>query len=254
VSAELRDGPAFAEQSNPMGQSMTLRAAALTLIALAGTASADDAPQPDPSPYPAPPPPDPAQQPQPYYPPPQQYPQQYPPPQPYPYGYAPMPAPVPDPTLDGPKSTGTGVVLSLAGTFGLPLLAAALSGSSEDSNNQNDDLVTGMLITSAVLGPSVGRMYAGDFLTVGLGLRALAMTMILVGVHSDSISTDDEIGYVVGGSLLLIGGGIADFAGIGRSVRDYNFEFAKARVAPMVVPTSGPNGMTGATVGLTGSF
>ena len=156
-----------------------------------------------------------------------------------------MPAPV-----DGPKNTGTGVVLSLAATFGPPLLASAIAGGNE---SRNENLLLGLLISSAVIGPSAGRIYAGDFLTVGLGVRAAAMTAILVGANSDG-STDDRIGYILVGSLALIGGGIADFAGIGSSVRDYNFEYAKRTMMPVVAPTMGPNGTTGAQIGLAGTF
>lgn len=110
-------------------------------------------PEPPPQPYPQP-------QPQPY--PPQQYPPQYPPQ----YGYQPAPYYTPAaPVIDGPKSTGTAVGLSLGATFVPPLVASVIAG---DNENRNDTLIYGLLISSAVIGPSAGRIYAGDFFTVGL--------------------------------------------------------------------------------------
>lgn len=79
------------------------------------------------------------------------------------------------------------------------------------------------------------------------------MTAILVGAHSDS-SRDDAIGYIVFGSLALLGGAIADIAGTGAAVREYNFEHAKRTMMPMVAPTMGPNGTTGAQLGVSGRF
>ncbi len=158
--------------------------------------------------------------------------------------------PMQDPTLVGPKHTGTAVMLSLAATFGPPLLASVVVG---DNENRNDDVLWTLLITSAVLGPSAGRIYAGDFFTIGLGVRAAAVAVMMIGVNSNT-SGEDELGYVVLGSLALIGGGIADFAGLTGAVRDYNFEHAKKQIVPMVGPTAGPNGPSGVQIGLAGSF
>lgn len=225
-----------------------MKLAVFGLIALSSTLAAaqpappDPAPQPDPAPYPEPPPqPYPPPQPQPY--PPQQYPPQY--------GYQPAPYYTPmAPVIDGPKSTGTAVGLSLGATFIPPLVASAIAG---DNENRNDTLVYGLLIASAVIGPSAGRIYAGDFFTAGLGIRAAGMTAILVGANGDR-STDDAVGYIVLGSLALLGGAIADIAGTGAAVREYNFEHAKRTMMPMVAPTMGPNGTTGAQLGMSGTF
>ncbi len=225
---------------------------ALTLISLATSiAAAQPAPPPagEPPPYPAPPP----QQPQPTYPAPT-----YPQPQPYPQQYAPPPAPyavpyapMPEPTLDGPKHTGTGVLLSLGATLLPPILLGALAN--ENDSDGDDDFAIGVLLTTALLGPSAGHLYANDFLTVGLGIRAASLAMILIGINAD-VDRDDEIGYIVIGTLGLIGGGIADIATVGGAVRDYNFEHAKKTLSPMVAPGRNADGTTHLRIGLTGSF
>ena len=193
---------------------MKLGVYALTLISLATSlAAAQPAPQPgpqpappgEPPPYPVPPP----QQPQPTYPAPT-----YPQPQPYPQQYAPPPAPyavpyapMPEPTLDGPKHTGTGVLLSLGATILPPILLGALANEDDGSGDDDDDFVIGVLLTTALLGPSAGHLYANDFFTVGLGIRAASLAVILIGINSNA-DRDDEVGYVVLGTLGLIGGGI----------------------------------------------
>ncbi len=237
-------------------------ALALTLLAFATTASAQPAPAPQPAPQPQPPPqpqpyPDPAQAPYPQpYPQPAPYPvpppQNHPAPAPYgappPYGYAYAPMPMQAPMVDGPKSTGTAVALSLGATLGLPLLMAAVAG------DGNDDFLIAGLIVAGVLGPSAGKIYAGDFLSVSLGVRAAGMAMILVGVNSDS-STDEEISFIVLGTFAVIGGAIGELAGLGGAVRDSNFEHAKRTMSPTVAPVVDARGnASGMQVGLVGNF
>lgn len=108
-----------------------------------------------------------------------------------------------------------------------------------------------MLLASALVGPSAGHIYAGNFFTLGLGIRAAGLTSILIGASSGG---DDGIGLIVLGSIAAVSGAIADFAGLGRAVSDYNFEYHRRRIVPTVAPVVDAGGSMRPVAGLAGTF
>lgn len=216
------------------------RGAVLSVVLLSSTvARADDY-------YPEPLPPDPA--PAPTYAPPT-YPPTYPPP-PHAPLVAPQPYISPADVEDGPKSPMAAGLLSFGATVGVPILAAAMYGDSDGDHNE-DEMLT-IMTTSALIGPSIGHLYAGKLITPGLGVRAVGYLLTMAAFESSS--GEDGLGLAVIGISCIVGGAIHDIATAGRSAREYNFEHAKRTLAPTLAPVT-TNGQTaGVQVGLAGNF
>jgi hypothetical protein len=194
---------------------------------------------------------------EPAYPPPLPVEDDEPPPQtPYPAQVPYTPAPVYAPQYqyaypapaEGPKSAWTAGMLSLAATVAPPLLATMVYGNR--SENEREDVVGKIALASVMIGPSVGHIYAGKFLTIGLGVRVAGFAVAMSATQSDDLG--DALGRIMIGGILLASGAIADLATVGKSVNEYNAEHA--RIVPTVTPVMDPNGSIRPQVGLAGRF
>lgn len=148
---------------------------------------------------------------------------------------------------DGPKSPELAILLSVAGTVAPPLLASAMYG---DTNEHETELLW-ILGTSALLGPSLGHWYAGKVITPGLGVRAVGFALGAAAFGADDL--DSAVGLLMLSASCILGGAIYDVSTAGRSARHYNFAYA-TRLMPVVAPTMGPSGTTGAQLGVAGTF
>lgn len=147
----------------------------------------------------------------------------------------------------GPKRPGTALMLSAIGAIAPPLIASAIY----DDNNGHETELLWILGTSALLGPSLGHWYAGKVVTPGLGVRAVGFAVGAAAFGSDDLDT--AVGLLMISASCILGGAIYDVTMAGRSARDYNFAYA-TRLMPVVAPTIGPGGTTGAQLGLAGTF
>lgn len=91
----------------------------------------------------------------------------------------------------------------------------------------------------ALVGPTTGHFYAGDYWNAGLGCRLLGIGATFVGGVTIFASEGDSTAggaLVVGGGLLYLGGAVYEIATAGRAARAYNREAAvnSLKVAPMV--------------------
>jgi hypothetical protein len=195
----------------------------------------------------------------PAYPPPPPLPQQPAPPPPYypaqvpytpgpTYAYAPPPQAYPTPDAEGPKNAWTAGMLSLGATLGPPLLATIAMGNRNES--EREEVVAKVALTSVMIGPSVGHVYAGKFLTAGLAVRTLGFAVAMSATSTDDLG--DALGRILLGSIAIMSGAIADLATVGKSVREYNAEHM--RLVPTVAPIVGQHGDRGVQVGMSGSF
>lgn len=213
------------------------------LVAILLTSSIAFAADEEPA-YPPPPPPpapqaDPA--PTPYYP------AQVP----YTPGPAPQYAPqyvYAPPQVEGLKDSWTAGMLSLGATVAPPLIATLVMSSSNESDRE--DVIGKIALTSVMIGPSVGHMYAGKFLTPGIAVRTLGFAVAMTAASADDLG--DALGRIMIGSLGILSGAIMDLATVGKSVREYNAEHV--RVSPMVTPVVDQNGNRGVQIGVNGAF
>ena len=152
-----------------------------------------------------------------------------------------QPAPQPDES----KSEASALALSIAGTLG----SAGLLGAGVASAGNGHVAMLGVGALASVVGPSIGHIYAGEYLTAGLVTRVVGMAAFALGA-SVIVNCDDEGCDTVPGTLMLVGAGvylagaIYDIATAPRAARRWN---AKHHV--WVMPTVvGPT--THATIGL----
>jgi hypothetical protein len=163
------------------------------------------------------------------------------------YQYAPPPYVYPAP-VEGPKSAWTAGMLSLAATLAPPLLATMVYGNRSES--EREDVVAKIALTSVMIGPSVGHIYAGKFLTLGLGVRVVGFAVAMSAVSADDLG--DALGRIMIGGITIAAGAIADLATVGKSVNEYNAEHT--RIVPTVAPVMDPNGSIRPQVGVAGTF
>ncbi len=153
-----------------------------------------------------------------------------------------------------PRDEGLAMNLSIAGSIG----AGVLVGLAGDHTSAAWRPAAIELI-GAVIAPSFGHAYGGDYLSLGLGLRAVGAGLAALGVYDWSRPSHGDSSTIefspVGGSLILGGlaalaaGTIYDLATTRRTVRRWNHEHAT--VVPMAMATaSGP----AAGIGLGGCF
>lgn len=135
------------------------------------------------------------------------------------------------------KNEKTAIGLSVAGT--------ALSAGfwAYGHQTRNDGLLAAGLLTS-LFTPSLGHWYAGDALTVGLGIRAASAAVFVMGVSEAARDdTRSDAGALIGMGLLGYATGILyDIATAPRAARTYNERHrVAATFAPAVLtPPSGP--------------
>ncbi len=154
--------------------------------------------------------------------------------------------------LDEPKSPRTARLLSGGGpllSLGVVTLGGIIAGAGSSPAHWRQDLGTGIAwvgVASLPLAPSFGHWYAGDYLTPGLGLRALGIGLFVGGAANFTLRIDcrdldcpPAKDNTLGGALMLLGaasyftGWAYDAATAGRAARDYNREHAmRLTVAP----------------------
>ena len=136
------------------------------------------------------------------------------------------------------KDRTTAFELSIGGTaasVGVVLAGAAA----------HDGTIMAVGVASSLLTPSLGEWYAGQTLTLGMGVRAASAAAFLVGI-STAISCDGEQQSYCGLGALWVAGAIGygagvliDVASAGHAVDKYNEH--RLRIAPAVIATpSGP--------------
>lgn len=141
-----------------------------------------------------------------------------------------------------------------AGVSGALVLTSVFVGGSPAQPNM-PVLYTGVVVST--LAPSAGEWYAGEWLTWGMGVRAIAGATAIVITQTQTQTTTCQTGSATectslsGGGVALLGlaaiayiGGIAlDVIDAGDAVDRYNQAHGfTLNVTPMVVPT--PSGTT----------
>lgn len=167
------------------------------------------------------------------------------------------PAQVPfreEPVPVGGKSPNTALLLS----GGVTLIGAVISTAAFfGANDPLDPNKTLVLIGGGIglVGPSLGNIYAGDALNVGLGLRVAGLGIfgaMMAHCGPDSCSTSDgTANAMLAAATIVYGAGvITEIALAPRAARRYNREHLQIVPAPM------PNGRDGLSPGvvLTGKF
>jgi hypothetical protein len=153
---------------------------------------------------------------------------------------------------DGPKSETTAQVASGVGTgiSGGLILAGFLAGDSNYPYNR-PLMYTGLV--SALITPSLGQIYAGDYITIGMAARVLGVGIGTYGLTHYTQVTPCESGHapndtcrhIDSGAIPFLGlaaiafvGGMAyDVADASSAVQRWN-EHHGFMVAPTVVPAS----------------
>lgn len=147
------------------------------------------------------------------------------------------------------------------GVSGALFLSAFLLSKSRDGDVSLPLVFTGL--GSLVITPSLGHVYAGRYLTPGLGVRAAAGLFATWGVlHFSQTERCDTFTYkectglkreaiiVLGVSAIaFVGGAAYDFKTLPDSVERYNLRFS---LTPTILPTTA--GPPGAGLVLSGSF
>lgn len=120
---------------------------------------------------------------------------------------------------------------------------------------------------SSVITPSLGHWYAGEWLTVGMGIRAgaaaLATLAVLEFSQEERCQTlefklckglkGEGVAFLGLAAIAFVGGAAYDLKELPDSVARYNRDHGFT-VAPAVVPSIGPTGAPGASLVLTGTF
>ncbi len=159
--------------------------------------------------------------------------------------------------LDEPKSPRTARLLSGAGpllSLGVVTAGGLIAGSGSSPAHWRQDVGTGIAwvgVASLPFAPSFGHWYAGDYLTPGLGLRALGIGLFVGGAANFTLRFDcadidcpPAKDNTLGGTLMLLGiasyttGWIYDVATADRAAREYNRDHAtRLSVAPTAIRT-----------------
>lgn len=129
-----------------------------------------------------------------------------------------------------------------------------LSGILVAATVEDDDLspMTAIGLAGLALGPSLGHVYAGEYLTGGLALRAAGMTVAILGLREGTTCADGDciakgaVAAAVLGGAAFAAGIIWDVATAPRAARRWN-ERHGLSIAPVVTDD-------GAGVTLGGSF
>ncbi len=149
------------------------------------------------------------------------------------------------------KHQSTALALSIGGTLaGVGLFAFGY-------HSDRPELLAGGALT-AIVAPSFGHFYAGEYVTPGgivrLGGAGLALTGLVIAMThwSSPNGPPDYAGVLaVGGGILMASGAIADIAGTPRAVARYNRKHAFS-ISPSVVSSGG--GPSGFGLSIGGSF
>ena len=157
-----------------------------------------------------------------------------------------------------PRSPNTALLLSAGGTLasvGLFALGA------HDYHKQNEGLeLAGTL--SALVTPSLGQWYAGQYVTIGMAARAAGGVAFVAGLSEEStcigyegrctLGRDNAEFLWLAGAFVFAGGVIYDVAAARSAAADYNTRHrAPVALAPTIL--SSPSGPV-MGVGLGGSF
>jgi len=148
------------------------------------------------------------------------------------------------------KSEHTALAWSLGGTA----ISAAMFVGGMASNN-NGLAVAGLL--SSLVTPSFGELYAGRYVTVGMGLRAAGLVALAGGLE-DALLSCSESGCHGGETLMavgaigVVGGALYDIATAPRAARSYNEAHARHLTFAPTALRSGSSTVYG--VGVGGSF
>ena len=132
--------------------------------------------------------------------------------------------------------------------------AAAVAFAIPAGNTTTAEWRTGLpLLICAELAPTIGHLYAGDYLSPGLFMRVAGGGLLALGFNDPLYKPSDGVG-------LSTSGGIAVLAGLGLSIGGIVYDIATARSATRrtnahhvdVMPTAYTGASTG--VGLVGAF
>jgi len=156
------------------------------------------------------------------------------------------------------KSETTAFALAATGTgVSTALVLAAFLVDAEDANTNGPLLYAG--IGTFLITPSLGHLYANQWLTIGMGIRATAGAIALYGLSRTedqpcATRPGENCPSVTGGGLTLVSlAAIAYIAGIAFDVRDakdaarrYNKRTgATATLAPTAMPHGGGLSLVG---------
>ena len=167
-----------------------------------------------------------------------------------------------------PRSTGTAHALSGVGTGASAALFLSAFLVSSDEGEVNMPLLYAGLGTGLVT-PSLGQFYAGEYLTLGMAIRAgagalatFAVLQYSQNVRCPTLEFDDSCtnlrseAYALLGiaAIALVGGAAYDIKELRGSVERYNRRHGYT-LAPMLIPSGPPgahgaHGATGAGLGL----
>ncbi|MGE5183342.1 MAG: hypothetical protein ACM31C_14830 [Acidobacteriota bacterium] len=156
--------------------------------------------------------------------------------------------------LDEPRSPRTARLLSGAGplmSLGVVAVGGLVAGAGSNPAHWRQDLGAGIAwvgVASLPLAPSFGHWYAGDYLTPGLGLRALGIGLFVGGAANYTLRIDcadldcpPAKDNTLGGTLMLLGlvsyttGWFYDVATAGRAAREYNRGHSRLSIAPTAI-------------------
>jgi hypothetical protein len=147
---------------------------------------------------------------------------------------------------DGDLSPATAVLLSAGAT--VASWSVMLAAASDDSGRSDSLVLVGALGT--LVAPSLGHWYARDYLTAGMGLRAVGAAAMIGGVFAafDDLFEDDRDDSaadtaIVLGVIAYGAGTIYDIATAGRAAQRYNDQRHHLALAPVVNPTTGSYGV-----------
>jgi hypothetical protein len=147
--------------------------------------------------------------------------------------------------LRAPKQRGTAIALSLAGTLA-PVVVLGMAADAADPIGLV--MVAGI---SAILLPSAGHWYAGNYLTIGTGIRLLGGVIGTIAlsalVRADEVGNLEDAFWL--GTLGVGIGAVYDIATAGSAVDSWNREHAES-----ITPTAMMIGTSGYGVGVAGRF
>ena len=160
-------------------------------------------------------------------------------------------------TAQADKSSTTAVALSGtgAGISGTLVLASFFVG------NGNNDINTPLFLTgigTSIVTPSLGQIYAGEYLTIGMGVRAAAGTLAAIAffTQEETVKCDDGIHNdcksLKGAGLALLGlAAIGYIGGMAYDVQDAPDAATRANqhgsvtLAPLAFPHGAGFGVAG---------
>lgn len=153
-----------------------------------------------------------------------------------------------------PRDEDVALGATIAGTVGAGVLLGIAGG-----HTSAEWRPAAVELAAAVIAPTFGHVYAGDYLSPGLGLRVAGAGLLALGVYDWSLpyhTSSPTLEFSpVGGWLILGGiaafttGTIYDIATSRREARRYNREHAMVVPMPMATPDGPAAGM-----GLAGRF